>query len=188
MNQEKIKDLIKDSYSDKDADLAMEFQFSQAAVDLLKDSGLNVLSRIPSKPGACAQMTAMWTALVRDNSDYPIHAVAGSLSIDNFNFFFEHSSKDDIKLAFRENDMDWDGHCWITLGNYIGDASIFRTAYQGLNSTLKNCITSRFGTGRGLLIASIDNLKKMGIVYNPEYILTDPEITGLIKGIDFTEP
>ena len=187
MNQEKIKDLIKDSYSDKDADLAMQFQFSQEAVNLLMESGLEVLKRISSKPGACAQMTAIWTAFVRDNSDYPIHAVAGSLSIDNSNFFFEHSSKDDIKLAFAENNMDWDGHCWIMLGNYIGDASIFRTAYQGLNSTLKNYITSRFGTGRGLLIASIDDLKKMGIVYNPQYILTDSEITGLIKGIDATE-
>lgn len=186
MNQAKVKALIKDSYSDKDADLALEFQFSQNAVDLLKESGLEVLRRIPSKAGACAQMTAMWTAFVRDNSDYPIHAVAGSLSIDNFNFFFEHSSKDDISLAFRENNMDWDGHCWIMLGNYIGDASIFRTAYQGLNSTLKNCITSRFGTGRGLLIDSIDGLKKNGIVYNPRYILTDSEITGLIKGMDFT--
>jgi hypothetical protein len=187
MNLEKIKNLIKESYNDKDADLAMKFQFTQEAFNLLMESGMEVLKRIPCKPGACAQMTALWTAFVRDNSGYPIHAVAGSLSIDSFNFFLEHSSKDEIKLAFKENNMDWDGHCWVMLGNYIGDASIFRTAYQGLNSTLKNCIISRFGLGQGLLIFSVEDLKKMGIVYRPQYILTDPEVTGFIKGINFTE-
>jgi len=181
--KQKLFSLIAASYSDAHAKSAMSFQPSEFAVEQLVDAGKEVLTRFPWKPGACALMTAMWTAFIRDKTEYPIHAFAGSLLVDGVHVFGSDSTENQTKNAFVETNLDWDGHCWIVFGNLIGDVSLFRTAYSDASPpALKTKILAEFGTGRGLFIAPLSTLAEAGIVYDAQYALTDNEITGLFNG------
>lgn len=180
---QKLSSLIAASYSKADAEAAMSFQPSKFAVQQLSDAGKEVLKLFPDKPGACALMTAMWAAFIRDNTEYPIHAFAGSLFVDGVHVFGSDSTANQTKGAFTATNLDWDGHCWIVFGNLIADISLFRTAYSDASPlALKKKIVAEFGTGRRLFIAPLHVLAETGIVYDAQYVLTDDEITGLFNG------
>ena len=177
-----LRQLIMNSYDDTEAERAISFHPSESVVEKLVDAGREVLTRFRYTPGACALMTAMWAAFIRDNTGYPIHAVAGILIIDNQLVFGSNHSTKEIKSAFSGINFDWDGHCWIVLGNLIGDVSLFRTAYSDKSPfVLKKNILSEFGEGRGLFLCPSENIVRTGIYYDPKYVLTDNDITGLIK-------
>jgi len=175
--------LITESYDAVEAESALSFQPTDSALQKLLEAGKAVLSSFPYKPGACTLMSAMWTALIRDNTEYPIHAVAGSLFIDGHHLFGSDSTANQRKGAFKGINLDWDGHCWIIFGNLIGDVSLFRTAYSNASPrVLKEKVLSVFGEGRGLFVMPADTTTKRGIRYEPKYVLTDDEITGLCNG------
>lgn len=174
--------LIAESYDATEADRAIAFQPSEFAVEQLVDAGREVLTRFPYKPGTCALMTAMWTAFIRDNTEYPIHVVAGALIIDDKLVFGADPSANQTKGAFSGTNLDWDGHCWIVFGNLIGDVSLFRTAYSDASPfLLKKKILAEFGEGHGLFLCSAEDLARTGIRYDPQYVLTNDEITGLLQ-------
>ena len=128
-------------------------------------------------------MTAMWAAFIRDNTEYPVHAVAGSLFVDGNHVFGSSLTTVQVKKAFSGTNLDWDGHCWIIFGNLIADVSLFRTAYSEASPPiLKNKVLSEFGEGRGLFIAPIETTRQAGFVYEPKYVLTNDEITRLFNG------
>jgi hypothetical protein len=179
---QKLSSLIAASYTKADAEAAMSFQPSEFAVQQLADAGKEILTLFPYKPGACALMTAMWTAFIRDNTKYPVHAFAGSLFVDGVHVFGSDSTANQTKGAFAGTNLDWDGHCWIVFGNLIGDVSLFRTAYSDASPpALKKKIIAEFGTGRGLFIAPLHVPAERGIIYDAQYALTDVEITGLFN-------
>lgn len=176
--------LITESYSAVEAESALNFQPTETAISQLAEAGKAVLQVFPYKAGACALMSAMWIASIRDNTKYPIHAVAGSLFIDGYHLFGRDAAANQTKGAFNGTNLDWDGHCWIIFGNLIGDISLFRTAYSDNSPrVLKEKVISVFGEGRGLFVMSYDATLEYGIRYEPKYVLTDDEITGLCKGI-----
>ena len=178
-----IKTLIEKSYDLAEVKKYHDFEPSQSQIQELAGAGQNVLGEFPSQAGACTLMSAMWSATIRDSTDLPIHVVAGSLYIDEHHIFGSNSSANQMKNAFSGKNLDWDGHCWVVFGNLIGDISIFRTAYSP-NSPhyLQEKIISNFGKGRGLFVATLDSMIENGFTYEPKYILTDSEITGLCKG------
>jgi hypothetical protein len=122
--------LISKSYGETKANIALSFEPNEPAQKDLIEKARDVLKHFPYAAGACMFMSAMLTAVIRDHTKYPIHAVAGSLYIDNQPIFGKNLSSNQIKKAFKEQDLDWDGHCWIIFGSLIGDVSIFRTAYS----------------------------------------------------------
>jgi hypothetical protein len=180
----KIFNLIEESYDKEQAKVASQFKLSKDAIEILIKASKDVLVKISDKPGACAHMSALLAGFVQNDTDYPIHVVAGSFSIDGYTYFRNDKSSDSINTGFKSFNLDWDGHCWIMLGDYVGDISIFRTAYLGYDNRLRDTIISRFGEGKGFLFDTINNLKGKGLVYNPRYVLKYDEITGLLKGID----
>jgi hypothetical protein len=178
-----IKNLIEESYNLTEAKKYHNFEPSQSQVQELADAGQYVLGKFPYQAGACALMSAVWGASIRDSTDLPIHVVAGSLYIDDHHIFGSDSSANQTKNAFIGKNLDWDGHCWVVFGDLIGDISIFRTAYsQNAPRYLKEKILSNFGKGRGLFVATLDSMIENGFTYEPKYILTNSEITGLCKG------
>lgn len=175
--------LIESSYSTTEAETALSFRPSEHDAELLMDAGKEVLNLFPNVPGACALMTAMWVAFIRDNTKCPIYAIAGSLLINGIHVFGSTSSTNQIKEAFTCTNLNWDGHCWVIFGNLIGDISLFRTAYSDKSPpALKEKVISKFGEGRGLFIAPLNSLEELGIIYHPQYALTDDEITHLFNG------
>ncbi len=175
--------LIEASYSTTEAETAFSFHPSEHDVQILIDAGKAVLTLFPNVPGACALMTAMWVALIREKNKYPIYAIAGSLLINGIHVFGCTSSVTQMKEVFTCTNLDWDGHCWIIFGNLIGDISLFRTAYSDKSPpALKEKVISQFGEGHGLFVTPLDFPTELGIVYHPQYALTDDEITYLCNG------
>jgi hypothetical protein len=183
MKELKVRELIAESYNAAEADCALAFIPDDHAQQQLLDAGKAVLQGFPRQVGACALMTAMWVAFIRANTPYPIHAIAGALLIDGRPIFGRNACARDVKRAFTGTNLDWDGHCWIIFGNLIGDLSICRTAYSRESPPLLNQrIVSAFGKGRGLLAAPADAFLQAGMRYEPYYVITDNEITGLFQG------
>lgn len=175
--------LIEISYDKSAAKATLSFSPDTFAVQQLVDAAKEILTNFPYIPGACALMTAIWTAMIRERTKYPIHAVAGSLFIDNHHIFGGNLTEKQTREAFSGINHDWDGHCWVIFGNLIADISLFRTAYSEVSPPiLQKKILSKFGKGRGLFVMSIEELCKTGIIYDAKYILTDDQITGLLRG------
>ncbi len=176
-------DLISSSYDDDEARKVKSFIPKDADVQELIDAGKEVLNRFPSKAGACALMSAMWTAFVRDKFNHPVHAVAGELYVEGVRIFGGDIDSVNSKIGLTDENLDWDGHCWVSFGSLICDISIFRTAYsREANPLLQNKIISEFGKGRGIMIKETEQLENTGFDYRPKYVLTDAEVTGLFKG------
>lgn len=77
----------------------------------------------------------------------------------------------------------WSSHCWIEVDGWIGDLSVFRTAYQAEGpSVLKDFIISSFGQNLGALLCQQQDLPS-GMKYVPKYVLKDNQIDGLISGL-----
>lgn len=64
----------------------------------------------------------------------------------------------------------------LTVNGYLGDLSIFRTAYSiSGRSILKDYILDRFGPGRGALLSPVEDLPE-GMQYIPQYVLKDAQV------------
>ena len=172
----KILNLISLSYNEKESENYANFKPKKNEIDTLIEAAKEALSIFPNIPGACVPLSSLLASLIRDNTNYPIHAIAGSLYIDNKKVF--HNESDDFKALFKKTNLEWDGHCWIIFGNYLCDISICRTAYSNLSPViLKNKILSTMGEGKGIFICPIDKLLDNGFNFIPKYVLTDEEIT-----------
>jgi len=135
-------------------------------------------------------MSAMWVAgIEHDHPDLPVYEVAGDLLVDGQSVFWTESAPEQVAADFERSRLDWDGHCWIVVGDYVGDVSIFRTAYSTQSSPrLSRAIVERFGTGKGLLLSTVANLEAMGFEYRPKYVVTRAQVNSLLLGAcDFFE-
>jgi len=157
---------------------------TQPQLDAVTATGTDVLIHFPPMPGGCALMSAVYVVRLQIViPEVPVYAVAGSLSIGATCVFGEGAASRDWQSAFDESTRSWDGHCWVVFGDYIADISIFRTAYSNRSPPLlANHVRERFGEGRGILIGKSAQLRKEGLHYEPQYVLTGSQITGLFMG------
>lgn len=180
-----LSELIKQSYSESEASKYVKYTLTKEDYDLIFDSAESVLYNIPPSPYCCAPMSAIWTAMIRDHTDIPAYMVAGSLDMMGKRIFGNNMNAHDMSQTFSESKLDWDGHCWVVFGDCIGDISLFRTAYSEYTpELLGKMIRSQFGEGRGMLLATPSKLLEHGLVYTPNYVLKDSQITGLVKSIE----
>jgi hypothetical protein len=130
--------------------------------------GKEVLDNTPWLPGACTLMSAVWTARVRDR-----------LARDQIVF---GTGATDLSTAFNESNPAWDGHCWVAFGEYVGDASVFRTAYsRQAPKALQQLVLEQFGKGRGLALAKVSAMAEDGLTYVPKYVLTEAQLDALVR-------
>lgn len=163
------------AYSPNDSDL-----------EALERVGRSVLENVPYVPGACAIMSALYCARVQASTKAPAFVAAGALALgrEGSTVFFGGEKGFDGQAVFSRSDLSWDGHCWVMLGDFIADVSLFRTAYS-LESppALAQHVSNQFGQGRGLLICRAqDAAENLGLHYRPQYILTEQQITNLLLG------
>lgn len=178
-----LADLITISYSPAAAQAHRVFVPEMEQLRALARVGVDVLRHIPSMPGACAVMSALWAARWRMESDIPAYVVAGALQVGAEYVFGDGVTATDWGAAFSKSDLKWNGHCWLAFGEHIADVSLFRTAYSRYSPpTLARHILERFGPGRGLLICSAADVRSADLHYEPRYVLTEDQITGLVYG------
>jgi hypothetical protein len=149
---------------------------------VLLETASEILKVAATPIGACAMLSAACVAVLRDRLNIPAIAVAGDLIVDG-TFAFRCTGPLPAGTATVEF-QEWDGHCWIEVDNQICDLSIFRTAYAlDDRSNLKRFVQTHFGEGRGAIVCHWNELSAGGMEYVPKYVLSDVQITGLLKGL-----
>jgi prepilin-type processing-associated H-X9-DG protein len=176
-----LNEALLENYTQSEVAHFINYVIDQNDIDFLKESAIEVLSRVPQKAFNCTALSSLWGAIIKDNSKIPVAVICGHLDFAGKRIFQCNAplpkTDDAANMGF------WDGHCWLEFGGLIGDMSIFRTFYYGnVPDTLKKQIISQFGEGRGLIIASPETLLAQGFIYTPCYSLSDIQINGLIKG------
>ena len=110
-------------------------------------------------------------------------AVQGDLKINEFDIF---KCRDNIGMPSQNDELihkQWDGHCWVEIGNILCDLSIFRTAQAEKHpSLLKSYVESNFGDGKEGLISPIERIPNE-ITFHPKFVLNDIQIAGIIRGL-----
>jgi len=182
VRKSKFSKLISRSRSIPEAQRYMDFALDDRQA--LVESAKTILSEVPPTFGACAMLSAMWAVYLNDNYNIPAQAVAGDLKIGRATIFKCKKNLPEPTMNEHFISNIWDGHCWIEVDGFIGDLSIFRTAYSIQEpSVLKNFILNHFGSGRGFFLANRDQLP-IGMKYIPKYVLNDRQITGLLGGLE----
>ena len=174
-----MEHLISNSYSQEEARKFLQYTLSDADKKAISQVGIDILKNIPKLPYACAHMSALWGALIRDTTPIPTHVVAGNLFINKRKIFFSDQSSEEVSQVFEKSNYSWDGHVWVSFAGMIGDISIFRSAYsQPKDHWLYQLIMNEFGPGKGLLLGP-----KSNVTYEAKYVLTEKHINSLIKGV-----
>ena len=154
------------------------------APHVLVETARKFLAHIPPTFGACAMLSAGWAAFLRDNHNIPAIAVAGDLKVRGTKVFKCKENLPQPGQTGKVISRTWDGHCWLEVGGYVGDLSIFRTAYAIQQpSILKEFILEKFGYGRGALLCPERELHTLGMAYEPKYVLNENQINGLVAGL-----
>lgn len=151
----------------------------------LCDSAKDIMTNVPPSFGACAMISAMWAGYLKDHYSIPAIVVAGDLKVSGLTIL---KCKKNLPEPTKSGNIvsgKWDGHCWIEIDGWIGDLSIFRTAYQiEGQSVLKSFVLSYFGSGKGALISPKSDLP-VGLKYIPKYVLKENQIDSLIAGLSY---
>jgi hypothetical protein len=176
-----IKQLICRSRGIKEAE---KFEaFALRAPQILAETAQELMSNIPPTFGACAMISSMWAAYLQDHFSVPAIVVAGDLKLGSKTIFKCKKNLPEPKQGGRIISSKWDGHCWIEIDGWIGDLSLFRTAYRVEGpSHLKNFVMSHFGPGKGACICSKNDLPEE-LKYVPKFVLKDNQINSLVVGL-----
>jgi hypothetical protein len=174
-----MQDLISSSYSKEEAGKFFQYTLSNVDTRAIVQAGMDILQHIPQIPYACAHMSALWGARIRDSTSIPTHVVAGNLFMNKRKIFFSDDNLEKVKRAFETSNAAWHGHVWVSFAGRIGDISLFRSAYaEPQEHWFHQLIVQEFGRGRGLLLGPPSNM-----IYEAKYVLTDENINALIRGM-----
>lgn len=162
-------ELIQRSYGNAEAERHRAYVPSREHLELAAAAGTEILKRTSVAPGACTYMSAMWAAMLRDNLKVPAFCVAGDLCIlDRMAF---GSTDPEVAMQLGSSNDAWEGHCWLALGDYLGDISVFRTAYAAPEgSNLRAVVTEQFGPNRGLYLGRSHDALQEGLDYRPKHV------------------
>jgi len=161
------------------------FSFRLEAPQVLVETAHEILSQTPPLFGACAQLNASWAGLLKEYYSIPAIVVAGDLKISGKNVFKCTKKLSEAGKSGKVTTGHWDGHCWIEIDGYIGDLSIFRSAYaETAPSVLHSFIVSKFGYGRGGFICRNTELPD-GMQYVPKFVLKDNQINSFTAGMAY---
>lgn len=159
------------SYEMNEAD---QVRLSQCAIDLLKI--------FPPTPSPSALLSAALAVSLERHIKAPIHVVAGTLAVEDVPVFGDRQPFDGPTL-FKSSIPDWDGHAWVMIGQYVVDMSIFRSAYSAEGpARLARHIDLNFGPEKGLYVDQWKRTRRVGLSYEPQYILSATEVTKLMGG------
>lgn len=176
-----LLNLIELSYGAPEKSRFLNFAVTNEQLEKAADAGEEILQRAPSFPGACTYLAAIWTGVLREAFSLPAYCVAGDLCVRGRMAF--GSTDPDTASRLGVSSDGWDAHCWLALGQHVGDLSIFRTAYalpQGSN--LRQAVLDVFGPGLGLFLMPNSNALAAGFEYRPKHVATEAEITAIVQG------
>ena len=176
-----LRKAIVNSLSTSSAESYFSYKLNNPQV--LADAAKDIMASVPPFFGDCALLSASWAGYLQDHYSIPAIVVVGDLEIKGKTVFHCKENLPDFDTSGTIINKAWDGHCWIEIDGWIGDLSIFRTAYAIKGpSLLKEFIINSFGLGRGAMIGSADDLPNH-MKYVPKFILKENQMNALISGM-----
>ncbi|MGH1463333.1 MAG: hypothetical protein ACRBB6_15015 [Neptuniibacter sp.] len=181
MRDKTIRQLISRYRGIEEAQIYSDYQLQSPKI--LASTAKEMISNVPPSFGACALISSMWADILRSKHNIPAIVVAGDLKISGATIF---KCKKNLPSGGRSGKFTggkWNGHCWIEIDGYIGDLTIFRTAYSlDGPSILKEFVLTNFGQGRAGFLSKADEVPN-GMKYIPKYVLKDNQVFGLVNGL-----
>lgn len=164
------------------AKAAKSYDMNESDRAVLSKCGVDLLKVFPHVPGSSAPMSAALAVSLEDRLSAPIHVVAGTLAVEGTLVFGDQAPFNAAK-ALSVPSADWNGHVWVMMGAYVVDISIFRTAYAGQGRTiLSRHVDLTFGPNKGLYVDLWKRTSRLGLSYEPQYVLSADEVTDLMGG------
>lgn len=124
-------------------------------------------------------MSALYVGRLRHLGHADAQLNSGMLTIDGSPVFGgPRPDKAPIKT-----DLEWDSHAWLTLGDFIADASLLRTGRSAkAPQRLRRFVETHFGPRQGLYIATLEASRADGLGYETQCRYTDDEIDAIYSG------
>lgn len=182
--RELVAPLLTNVYSREEIDRYLAFDPDSEAIERLLSAGNAALTKYPPLPGQRVVLNSVWAAFLRDGTDYPVHVVVGDFFIKDEQIYGSELSPSDYASTFSGDtkNSDWDGHCWLSFGDVVGDASIIRTgATPVAHRALRSLVQNQLARVEGVFAARYSDIESIGVRYVPHYALTDDDITAVFK-------
>lgn len=143
-------------------------------------AALQILKAFPAQSDDHAALNAAFAVRIEQVLQAPVQLVAGVLTVERQPIFGRQSNPP-IKAFPADAAGSFDGHIWMMVGPYIADISIFRMAYsRGGPAELSRHIALIFGPNKGLYVDHWGHTRKMGLGYEPQYVLSSAEVDRLM--------
>ena len=180
-----LPDLIAATYSPEAATAFAACTLSDAGRSALAHVGTGLMRRFTPVPRACCAMGAVYAAALRSAVEEPAYLVAGALYADGVRVFGAADSGLGEAMPFLRTDLDWDGHMWVAIGEYLADISLLVTGRSaGAAEALRALVAREFEPDDRLMIAKAADIRGFGLDYRPDYALTPEEVDALARGAE----
>lgn len=139
-----------------------------------------ILKVFPKAAGNEDLLSATLAFQLQRRLQAPVHLIAGTLSVGGIAVRSDRLPSDGSS-PFAVEAEPWRGHLWVMVGPHIVDTTIFRLA-NGADcpAVLARHVHSVFGPDKGLYANHWRNSRKVGLEYDPQYVLSDDDTTLLM--------
>lgn len=178
-----LKPLITRALGAIEAERTLAFQAPD--LEILGATAQQLMNMTPPSIGACVLMSAAWALHLREKYEMPAVAVAGDLRIAGKWVFRATDPLPEFRQTGQVIKMTWKGHCWVEVGGYICDASIFRTVYRMTpDNVARQFFEGTFGAGRGAFLIKQDQMPD-GLRYRRRAVLNQNQMVGFFDSLRY---
>jgi hypothetical protein len=142
-------------------------------------------AEVKPSSGQCAMLSATLASYLSEELMLPAVVVAGDLHAAGRAVFVLGESRlpectGDVSFQV----VEWPGHCWVDVGGYLCDISLFRSAYAvDPSHHLATFVRRQFGGRRGAVIGDPSEMADQGLTYTPRQVLTGDVVAALWAGV-----
>lgn len=178
-NMVQLGQLIASQHGWAAAKAAKFYELSEADQLAVSNCAINLLKKFPSGEGSGVLISAALAVSLEHHLQAPINVVAGTLTVEGAPVPGDRRPFDGF--LFGMSHPNWEGYAWVMIGPYVVDISIFRIAYspEGPARVAKH-VDLTFGPQKALYVDHWKRTRKMGLSYEPHYVLSAEEVTSLM--------
>lgn len=174
--------MIEASHSRQAMEQIRDYALDDQAFNIFEEMSKDMLTTVRPEGSSCVLMSALLSISLEEPLGTVIPVVAGALKLDG-EYMYGNNRSFDGQHVFSTNEIDWDGHCWLLVGDYIVDISLGRTARQGhCRAVLAQRVFSAFGEHVGMIAVTETGARKVGLRYLPRYVLTPDQVLASAGG------
>ena len=168
--------MIEKSHSHQTMERVRDYAPDDEAFNVFEEMSKGMLTTVRPEGSSCVLMSALLAISLEEPLGTVIPVIAGALKLDG-DYMYGSNRSFDGQDVFSKGEIDWDGHCWLLVGDYIVDISLGRTARHGhCRAVLAERVISAFGEHVGMIAVTEVGARKVGLRYLPRYVLTRDQV------------